>query len=167
VAERIDEIAREYGAIDTLIVENRRKQNDILSIRSNIYLTLKPYSMDILDVGVPPASIERLVEALDEIAEEYGMYLPIFGHAGDGNLHSHLLMKKAGGVKERDLEKVKKEIYDVTVGLGGTITAEHGIGKIRIENLHQYLSEKAIEIMKEIKEIFDPNKVLNPGTVVP
>ena len=167
VAERIDEIAREYGAIDTLIVENRRKQNDILSIRSNIYLTLKRYSMDILDVGVPPASIERLVEALDEIAEEYSMYLPIFGHAGDGNLHSHLLMKKAGGVKERDLEKVKKEIYDVTIGLGGTITAEHGIGKIRIENLHQYLSEKAVEIMKEIKEIFDPNKVLNPGTVVP
>jgi len=76
-------------------------------------------------------------------------------------------MKKAGGVEERDLEKVKKEIYDVTIGLGGTITAEHGIGKIRIENLHQYLGGKAIEIMKEIKEVFDPNKVLNPGTVVP
>ena len=167
LAERIDEIAREYGAIDTLIVENRRKQDDILSIRSNIYLTLKRYSMDVLDVGVPPASIERLVEALDEVAENYSMYLPIFGHAGDGNLHSHLLMKKAGGVEERDLEKVKKEIYDVTIGLGGTITAEHGIGKIRIENLHQYLGGKAIEIMKEIKEVFDPNKVLNPGTVVP
>jgi len=166
-AERIDKIAREYNAVDTLIVESRRKQNDILCIRSNIYLTLKPYTMDILDVAVPPASIAKLMDALDDIAKKYNTYLPMYGHAGDGNLHPHILMKKAGGVREEDLERVKKEIYDVTVGLGGTITAEHGIGKIRIKNLNQYLDEKAIEIMKKIKKVFDPNNILNPGTVVP
>lgn len=165
-AERIDEIARKYNAIDTLIVENRRKQNDILSIRSNIYLTLKPYTMDILDIAVPPANIAKLMDALDEIAKKYKMYLPMYGHAGDGNLHPHILMKKAGGVEEEDLEKVKREIYDTTVGLGGTITAEHGIGKIRIKNLNQYLAEKTIEIMKKIKRVFDPNNILNPGTVI-
>ncbi|NIU85061.1 MAG: hypothetical protein GWN64_16705 [Candidatus Thorarchaeota archaeon] len=165
-AERIDKIARKYNAIDTLVVENRRKQNDILSIRSNIYLTLKPYTMDILDVAVPPASIAKLMDALDEIAKKYNMYLPMYGHAGDGNLHPHILMKKAGGVKEEYLERVKKEIYDVTIGLGGTITAEHGIGKIRIKNLNQYLDKKTIEIMKKIKEVFDPNNILNPGAVI-
>jgi len=166
-AERIDEIAREYNAVDTLIVESRRKQNDILCIRSNIYLTLKPYTMDILDVAVPPASIAKLMDALDEIAKKYNMCLPMYGHAGDGNLHPHILMKKAGGVREEDLERVKKEIYDITIRLGGTITAEHGIGKIRIQNLNQYLDKKAIEIMKKIKKVFDPNNILNPGTVVP
>jgi len=166
-AERIDKIAREYNAIDTLVVESRRKQEDILSIRSNIYLILKPYAMDVLDVAVPPASIAKLMDALDEIAKKYNMYLPMVGHAGDGNLHPIILMKKAGGVKEEALERVKKEIYDITIGLGGTITAEHGIGKIRIKDLNQYLDEKAIEIMKKIKKVFDPNNVLNPGTVVP
>lgn len=166
-ADRIDKIAKEYNAIDTLVVESRRKRNDILSIRSKIYLSLKPCTMDILDIAVPPASIAKLMDVLDEIAKKYGMYLPTYGHAGDGNLHPHILMKKAGGVKEEDLEKVKKEIYDVTIGLGGTITAEHGLGKIRIENLNQYLDEKAIEIMRKIKKIFDPNSILNPGTVVP
>ena len=165
-AENIDKIARGYNAIDTLVVENRRKQNDILSIRSNIYLTLKPYTMDILDVAVPPASIAKLMDALDEIAQEHNMYLPMYGHAGDGNLHPHILMKKAGGVKEEDLEKVKKEIYDITVGLGGTITAEHGVGKIRIRNLSHYLDKKIIEVMKKIKKVFDPNNILNPETVV-
>jgi len=166
-AERVDKIAREYNAVDTLIVESIRKQNDILCIRSNIYLTLKPYTMDILDVAVPPASIAKLMDALDDIAKKYNMCLPMYGHAGDGNLHPHILTKKAGGVGEEDLERVKKEIYDITIGLGGTITAEHGIGKIRIKNLNQYLDEKAIEIMKKIKQVFDPNNILNPGTIVP
>ena len=60
-----------------------------------------------------------------------------------------------------------KQIYDITIGLGGTITAEHGIGKIRIKSLNEYLDEKAVEIMKKIKKVFDPNNILNPGTVVP
>jgi len=165
-AERIDKIAKEHNAIDTLVIENRRKQDEILSIRNNIYLTLKSYTMDILDVAVPPSSIEKLTDALDKIAEKYSTYLPIFGHAGDGNLHTHIMTEKARGVKQEDLEKVKSEIYDITIGLGGTITAEHGIGKIRIKNLKRYLDEKAIETMKKIKNVFDPNNILNPSTIV-
>ena len=61
---------------------------------------------------------------------------------------------------------MKKEIYAITIKLGGTITAEHGIGKIRVKNLKQYLSHKAIEIMKKIKGVFDPNNILNPGAVI-
>jgi len=166
-ADRIDNIAREYNALDTLVIQSRREQDDILSIRSNIYLSLKPYTMDILDVGVPPASIAELLDALDEIAKKYNMYLPVYGHAGDGNVHAQILMEEAGGVKEEDLEKVKEEIYEITIGLGGTITAEHGVGRIRIRNLGQYLDEKAMEIMRGIKRVFDPNNVLNPGKVLP
>ncbi|MDH5462011.1 MAG: FAD-binding oxidoreductase [Candidatus Bathyarchaeota archaeon] len=165
-AERIDDIAKEYDAIDTLVVQNRRKQNDILSIRSKIYFVLKPFTMDITDVAVPPASMTKFMDALDEIAKKYDMYMPTFGHAGDGNLHTHILMKEAGGVRREDLEKVKKEIYDIAIRLGGTITAEHGIGKIRVKNLSQYSNKKAIEIMKNIKKVFDPNNILNPGTVL-
>lgn len=165
-AERIDRIARGHNAMDTFVVETRREQDDILSIRSKIYLALKPFTMDITDVAVPPASITELLDALDGIAKRHNMYMPTFGHAGDGNLHTHILMKKAEGVDEESLEEVKKEIYDATIRLGGTITAEHGIGKIRVKNLNQYLDEKAIEIMKSIKAVFDPNNILNPATVI-
>ncbi|UCE43901.1 MAG: FAD-binding oxidoreductase, partial [Candidatus Bathyarchaeota archaeon] len=72
-----------------------------------------------------------------------------------------------GGVGEEDLEKVKREIYNVALGLGGTITAEHGIGKIRVKSLNEFLDKKAIEIMKNIKRVFDPSNILNPGTVIP
>ena len=84
---------------------------------------------------------------------------------GDGNLHPFIL-KKAGGADEKDLEKVKKEIYDITIHLGGTITAEHGIGKIRINNLQRYSEDKEMEIMTKIKKIFDPKGILNPETIV-
>lgn len=165
-AEKIDEIAKEYHAIDTLVVENARKQNDILDIRSKIYFILKPFTMDITDVAVPPAKIPELIDSLDEIVKRRKIYLPTFGHAGDGNLHTHIMIKKAGGVDEKDLEKVKKEIYNATIKLGGTITAEHGVGKIRVKTLNQYLNGKAIEIMKNIKRVFDPNNILNPETII-
>ena len=122
--------------------------------------------MDITDVAVPVAKAPDLIGALDQIANKYNMYLPTFGHAGDGNLHTHILVKDAGGVKEEVLEKVKKEIYDAAIRLGGTITAEHGVGKIRVKNLSQYSEKKAIELMKDIKRVFDPNNILNPGTII-
>jgi glycolate oxidase len=166
-AERIDKIAREYNAIDTLVVESRRKQDDILSIRSHIYSALKPHTADTLDVAVPPANIGKLMDALDKLAEKYNMYLPMYGHAADGNLHPQILNEEAGGIREEDLENVKRELYDIAIGLGGTITAEHGVGKIRIKNFEQCLDKKAIDIMKKIKKVFDPNNILNPGAVVP
>ncbi len=165
-AEKMDKIAKGYNAIDTLVIESRSKQNEILEIRSKIYFDLKPFTMDITDVAVPPARVAELTDELDKIAVRFNMYMPTFGHAGDGNLHTHILMKKAGGVKEEDLETVKKEIYDATIRLGGTITAEHGIGKIRVKNLNQYSNSKKIEIMKNIKRVFDPNNILNPGTIM-
>jgi glycolate oxidase len=166
-ADRIDNIAREYNALDTLVIQSKREQDDILSVRSNIYLSLKPHTMDILDIGVPPVSVAELLDALDGIAEEYNMYLPVYGHAADGNVHVQILMEEAGGVKGEDFEKVKEEIYDLTIGLGGTITAEHGVGKTRLRSFSQYVDKKALEIMRGIKRVFDPSNILNPGKVLP
>jgi len=166
-AERIDNIAREHNAIDTLVVTNRRKQKDILDIRSKIYNVLKPFTMDITDIAVPPARIAQFMNALDDLAAKYETYFPTFGHAGDGNLHTHILTKEAGGIKVGKLENIKEEIYTIAIGLGGALTAEHGIGKIRVKNLVQFSDKKLIELTKKIKRVFDPNNVLNPGTVIP
>jgi glycolate oxidase len=156
---RIAEICKENGSLEPLFAEPKDEQERILRIRSNIYSALKPETADILDVTVPPANIGRLIDAVDEIAKKYGTYLPAYGHAADGNLHVHI-MKREGEDLEY-IEKLRNEIYKVGLELGGVITGEHGIGKIRTESLHLYLSEKELELMRKIKKIFDLNNILN------
>jgi glycolate oxidase len=162
---RIAEICKENGSLEPLFVESRGEQKRIMRIRSNTYLALKPETADILDVTVPPANIGRLIDAVDEIAKKYNAYLPAYGHAGDGNLHVHI-MKKGEGEGLEYIEKLRNEIYKVSLELGGVITGEHGIGKIRTESLKLYLNEKEVELMRKIKKIFDPNNILNPGTKI-
>ena len=164
-ADKIDRIARKQNALTTFIVQSKSKQKDILAIRSKIYSLLKPHTLDITDVAVPPSTMIKFTEELDKISKKFSTSLPTFGHIGDGNLHTHILMKKDGGVDEKQLEKIKHEIYAACENLGGTITAEHGIGKIRIKNLQEFSNKKKIELMKKIKEIFDPYEILNPGTI--
>jgi glycolate oxidase len=158
---RIAEICKENGSLEPLFVEPRDEQERILRIRSNIYSALKPETADILDVTVPPANIGKLIEAVDKIAKKYGTYLPTFGHAADGNLHVHIMKKDL-----EIIEKLRNEIYKACLELGGVMTGEHGVGKIRTRNLHLYLSEKELELMRKIKKIFDPNNILNPGTKI-
>ncbi|MGB9622633.1 MAG: FAD-linked oxidase C-terminal domain-containing protein, partial [Candidatus Bathyarchaeia archaeon] len=93
--------------------------------------------------------------------------IPMYGHAADGNLHPMIMDEVAGGVRREDLEKLCNEAYAITVGLGGVITGEHGVGKIKVKYLNQCLTENEIKLMKKIKEIFDPNNILNPGTILP
>lgn len=157
--EEVARICELYNAIDVLVADSPREQNRILRIRSNMYTALKHDIVDILDVTVPPAHLGDLMDALDEIAAKYGTYLPAYGHAGDGNLHIHI-MKDAGSM---DLaEEIRRDVYIAALKLGGVITGEHGIGKIRVKSLSLALSEKYIELMRSIKRIFDPNNILNP-----
>lgn len=157
--EEVAQICELCNAIDVLVADSPREQNRILRIRSNMYTALKRDIVDILDVTVPPAHLGDLMDALDEIAAKYGAYLPAYGHAGDGNLHIHI-MKDVGSM---DLaEEIRRDVYMAALKLGGVITGEHGIGKIRAKSLSLALSEKHIELMRRIKRTFDPNNILNP-----
>jgi len=167
IAERVYKICQRYNAVEGLIETSRRKQKNILDIRSNIYLSLKSHTADILDIVVPPANIGEMMDAIDGVAKKYDIYIPVYGHVADGNLHPHIMDEEVGGVNVENVEQIKREIYDKARNLGGTITGEHGIGKIRTKNLTEILDKREIEIMKAIKKVFDPNNILNPGTVIP
>ena len=161
---RIAEICKENNALEPLFAEPRDQQERILRIRSNIYIVLKPITADILDATVPPANIGKFIDAVDEIANKYDIRLPAYGHAGDGNLHIHIL--KDESVDLNFIDKIRSEIYDIAIKLGGSITGEHGIGKIRLKSFMKYADNKYLELMRKIKKIFDPNNILNPGTKV-
>jgi len=163
--EKISRVSEENSAGEIMLAETKEEQERILRIRSNIYTTLKQHMIDILDVTVPPSRLGELLNAVDETARRHRVRLPVYGHAGDGNLHVHVMKEKD---KELDyVEKVKREIYDAGLSLGGVITGEHGIGKIRIKEAALVLSAEELKLAKGIKRLFDPNNILNPGKVLP
>jgi len=163
-SEEIERICKANNSIETLVAQGRKEQDNILRIRSNTYMALKRDLADILDMAVPPASIGKLMDRIDKIAQEYQAYIPMYGHVADGNLHPHLM--KVNGELPSHFEEIKEKIYKEAIDLGGVITAEHGVGRNRIKNLPLTLSRKEIELMWGIKKLFDPNNILNPGVAV-
>ncbi len=152
------------GAVDILMADTREEQADILKIRSELYPVLKPQVADVLDMAVPPAEIANFLDVLDEISRKYRTRIITYGHAGDGNIHPHLPLE----LYERGvLSDVKHDIYAEAVRMGGVITAEHGVGKIRTKELPLCLDDKSLELMQGIRKLFDPNGILNPGAALP
>lgn len=162
---RIAETCQQNGSLEPLFVEARSEQDRILRIRSNIYPALKKETADILDVTVPTSELAKLMEAVEESAKKENVVLPAYGHAADGNLHVHIMKGPTGEMEH--VERLRDEIYGIAIRLGGVITGEHGIGKIRTGRLKSYLTEKEIELMKNVKRIFDPNIILNPRAKIP
>jgi glycolate oxidase len=158
--ERVSDICERNSAVDILIAERREEQANILKIRSEIYGSLKPRVADVLDITVPPASIGVMMDRVDEIARQYNVKIPTYGHAADGNLHPHLMVDL---VKKGILREVKRAIYQEAVKLGGVITGEHGLGVIRLADLDLCPDGKTWELMRGIKRVFDPNNILSPG----
>lgn len=162
ISEKIVNICEENNAVDSLIAETKKDQRTILEIRSHGYPSIQAQVVDILDVAVPVDKILNYMDGIDELSAEYDVEIPSFGHAGDGNIHNFIMTED--GEKPEGYEELSKKIFQLAVGLGGTITAEHGIGKIRNNRLSIQYSSKHLEIMRGIKNVFDPNNILNPGT---
>lgn len=163
---QISDTCKQYTTLDIFAAESARDQENILSIRSNLYTYLKPNVLDILDIVVPISKLEETMTAIQDIAKESNLPLPVYGHAGDGNLHVHI-MRKEGVEVSKYVSDLSDRIYKATVVVGGVITGEHGIGRTRIAKVEKYLSEKEIELMRNIKRSFDPNNIMNPGAKIP
>ncbi|AOY75778.1 FAD-binding oxidoreductase [Clostridium formicaceticum] len=163
-SEVIVDLCENHNAVYTLIAETAKEQRSILAIRSNVYTAVVHDAADALDMAVPVGSIPDFMNDIFALADKYGARTPAVGHAGDGNIHN-FIMRENGEIPSY-YEALKEAMYKTAVKYGGTITAEHGVGKTRMANLNLQLSEKEIELIKGIKKAFDPNGILNPGTVV-
>jgi len=162
--EKISQVCEQKTSHEPIFAETRDQQDKILRIRSNLYTILKPKILDSLDVTVPPSNLGNLLVLIEKIAKKYKVQLSICGHAGDGNLHVSIMKKESGSLQY--FAEVEKKMYEATVSLGGVITGEHGVGKLKTKDIGLLLNEKEIELMKMIKELFDPNNILNPSNVL-
>ena len=169
-AETIRRLCRQQGAIEEHVAETPEEIDRFWKIRKAIPWQLKRYSphQSVEDIVVPIAAIPQILQELNRIAEKYDIPIPVFGHAGDGNLHAIPLKNPDHSLQhwEEILPLMLKDIYVVTARLGGTISGEHGIGHKRRDFMGLVMSEAQIDIMRKIKLALDPNNILNPGKIM-
>jgi len=161
----IGELTMELGAIDVLVADNRPLRERLWETRRSIRDGIRTASPIIIaeDVAVPRANLSKLWKGARDLGKKYDMRVLSFGHAGDGNLHIDALKDDMRDDEwESKIAQYVPELLKLAVDLDGTITAEHGIGKLKRQYLPLGVGKKEIEIMGEIKRAFDPNGILNP-----
>jgi glycolate oxidase len=172
LAETVSEVCLANNAMDVFVADGKAKQQEILEIRSNIYEAMRNDMLEILDITVPRSLIAEFVDGVQAVERESGMWLPTYGHAADGNVHTHLMRRRwmdgqwteIEGWKEK-VRGVREKLHDLGRRLNGICSGEHGIGLVKKEYLKAFLSDRHIGLMRDIKKVFDPNGILNPGKI--
>jgi glycolate oxidase len=162
---KIAEIAREQGAAQVQVAQTMEEGAKLLAARRaalSALSRLRPTTI-LEDATVPRSRLAEIVEEIERIAEKYQVQICTFGHAGDGNLHPTCLTDERNREEIRRVEQAFEEIFQAALRLGGTITGEHGVGMAKMNYLHLKVGDGGIELMKRIKEAFDPNNIMNPG----
>ncbi len=119
------------------------------------------------DVCVPIAAVPEALRRIGDIAERYALRIPVFSHAGDGNLHPSILYDAAAGDQAQRAHAAEREVLRAALELGGTISAEHGVGLLKLPFVREDLDSVAIDQMWAIKRALDPHGILNPGKLLP
>ncbi|MFQ6105362.1 MAG: FAD-binding oxidoreductase [Candidatus Glassbacteria bacterium] len=173
-AGSIAEICSEHGALDILVADSSAKQREVLHMRSMMYESIKPYTVETLDISLPRSEMAGHVERVTQLSEEYDMWISTYGHAADGNLHSHITGARfeSGSpvmldenVWRTKYPELRDAIHDDARRRGGAISGEHGIGLVKKNYLSSFLGERQIELMRGIKSTFDPHSIMNPGKI--
>jgi len=167
--EQIGDVALKHGALDVLVGEGVRDREKLWEPRKKIGDTLKELTKNVTreDLVVPKRQVPTLITKLKNCVRRLDASVYAFGHIGDGNIHADVSIDKTRDISASEIDNMRREIYKITISLGGTITAEHGIGLSKIPYLSMALDEKQIELMKKIKVVFDPKNILNPGKIFP
>jgi len=129
-------------------------------------LNLKPHKIS-EDVAVPRSRIPELVAHCERLSAELGVTILSYGHAGDGNIHVNIMLDKSNPEELRAGEEAKKRLFEFTISIDGTLSGEHGIGITKAPYLGLELNPATIAVMKQLKTLFDPLNILNPGKIFP
>jgi glycolate oxidase len=164
---QVNGICQKHGAVEGLIPGGERAKRRLVQMREKFYPAIKACAkMELIDTVVPRSEIARFMNKVRKLSEQYNIPIIGYGHAGDGNVHIHILCR---GMKEEDwcnrLPGLMKEIYKTAISFGGAISGEHGIGYAKKEYLTLQFSKEYLRTLKAIKMAFDPNNILNPGKI--
>lgn len=167
--EKINVVLEENGCTDVLFADTAAQKDELWRMRRTMAVSVKSNSIyKEEDTVVPRAELPKLINGIKEIGGRYGFSSVCYGHAGDGNLHVNIIKDS---MSDEDWNNRLKdgihEIFELTVALGGTISGEHGIGLVQRDYMPVKYSNIHLELMRQIKKVFDPNGILNPGKIFP
>ncbi|MFZ5814546.1 MAG: FAD-binding oxidoreductase, partial [Bacillota bacterium] len=164
-AATIEAVCRESGASQVRQARNEAERAELWLARKSISTAItqvKPAKIG-EDIAVPVARIPEMIRRLQYLRERTGLTMAVFGHVGDGNLHPNIVTDlREPGEAER-VEAALEEIARIALGLGGTLTGEHGIGTMKAPYLEMEVGPEVLALMRRIKRAFDPLHILNPG----
>lgn len=166
--ERASEVVLEAGAIDVLVADTPALKRDAWAARSSFLEAIMADTklLDECDVVVPVTQIANFLVYVDSLEQEVGLKIRSFGHAGDGNLHIYCCSNDlAEDEFKARAEKFMEAVYIKATELGGQVSGEHGIGNGKVAFLAESMGDVNMRLMEEIKKVFDPNLILNPGKV--
>ncbi|MBS7776460.1 FAD-binding oxidoreductase [Acidovorax sp. CCYZU-2555] len=172
--EALLEMAFEDGCVlDAVVAESIAQAKGLWHVRESIPLAQAEEGLNIKhDISIAASRIPAFVEYADALlqAEIPGVRLVNFGHLGDGNLHYNVQAPAEGDPKAflRDQEDlVNHLVYEAVAKFGGSFSAEHGVGALKVDKLQKYQSPVALGMMRAIKQALDPKGIMNPGCVLP
>ena len=156
-------------ALDVFLVDTDERKESVWSARGAFLEAIKASTslIDECDVVLPRAHISEYLDFTQNLSKELNIRIPYFGHAGDGNLHIYFCKDDMeDSVWEEKLEKGFEKMYDKAFEFGGLVSGEHGIGYAKKKYLEKQVGNTQMDLMKGIKNTFDPKHILNPGKIV-
>lgn len=167
--EKIMEVLQQFECGEILFAESQDQKNSLWKMRRSVAEAVRTHSVyKEEDTVVPRAELPILLAGVKDIGKKYGFQSVCYGHAGDGNLHVNIIKNNMSDEQWKTiLPQGIREIFQLCVKLGGTISGEHGIGWVQKNYMDIAFTEKSRSLQKQIKTVFDPNGILNPGKIWP
>ncbi len=163
----IMEVLEAFETDEILFAESQAQKDALWKLRRSVGEAVKANSIyKEEDTVVPRYALPELLNHVKRIGKAYGFTSVCYGHAGDGNLHVNIIRGELSDQQwNEELPKAIRELFGEVVKLGGTISGEHGIGLVQRPYMDIAFDPKSLELMRQIKQIFDPNGILNPGKI--
>lgn len=164
--ERIESFCKERGAVVVERASTPEEAEKLWQARRTAFgavASLRPNCI-VEDATVPVKRLPEIIRKIVEVAEKYQLKIGVLAHAGDGNLHPLIMTDLRDQEEMARIDKALEELYETTIGMGGTLSGEHGIGIAKDRFMTMEFSESSLDIMRGIKRVFDPNNIMNPGS---
>lgn len=165
--EAVQRACEEAGAVDVAVTTDAAEGAQLLEARRQALPALERLGDWLLDdVCVPRRSMVALVEGIEQVAATEGLTIGVFGHAGDGNMHPTVIFDRHDPASEAAARRAFDAITALALELGGTVTGEHGVGRLKAGWLARELDPVALDVHRAVKAALDPHHLLNPGAVL-
>jgi FAD/FMN-containing dehydrogenase len=168
-AARAADICLRNNARAVRVATDAAERQKLWAARKRAFGAMGRLATDLLvqDAVIPRSRLPEVLDEIARIAARYDLKVANVFHAGDGNLHPNISFDGRDPDQVRRVEQASKEIMQLCVSVGGSITGEHGVGMDKIESMRLIFSESDLERMLAVREAFNPEGLCNPGKVIP